>query len=75
MTVRAERYECPDCKGARGWLGPVECVAMYEHEDIGCPRHWTPCPTCREMGEVDAIQRAIFVARGGPAPTQLRGYA
>lgn len=77
-SVTAERFKCPDCRGTKGWLVPVECVAMYEHEDMddcGCPRTWHPCPTCRETGEVDAIQRAIFVARGGSAAVQLRGFA
>lgn len=69
---------CPECKGTRGYLGPLDCVAPYEHEDMedcGCPRSWTPCRVCHETGEVAPIALAVYKARGGAAPVPFRGYA
>lgn len=69
---------CPDCKGERGWWGPILCVAPYEHEgvdDCGCPRDWNECRTCHGTGILTGVPRAVYMARGGPAPVQLRGYS
>lgn len=69
---------CPECKGKRSSLGPVRCVAMYEHEDLdecGCPQDWTPCRVCRGSGEIASIQYAVYMARGGAAPVPFRGYS
>jgi hypothetical protein len=78
MADGGAEQACPECKGERGYLGPVECVAMYEHEDMddcGCPRSWTPCRVCGGSGELVGLARSVYIARGGAAPVQLRGYS
>jgi hypothetical protein len=74
----SDNETCPDCKGEGFWLGPVDCVAMYEHEtvdDCGCPRAQDTCSTCQGSGKLVGVARAVYMARGGAAPTELRSYS
>ena len=83
MTDRvcSNRVTCPDCKGAKGWQRVVHtqvCGQLEEWEDHHaryCVDESGECPTCRGDGTISDVQMAVYRARGGPAPTQVRGYA
>lgn len=71
---------CPECRGERGYTTGPFCDAPYEHEDVeacdcGGPAVFTPCRVCKGTGELVGIRRATYLARGGAAPVQRRGFA
>ena len=75
------REACPRCKGKRGYREAVFCHAPYEHEneeiDPCGEGAWIDCTLCRGAGDVHPqdVGVAVWRARGGDAPLQLRGFA
>jgi hypothetical protein len=76
----AQPDDCPACRGTKGrTVGPF-CDAPYEHEsiaecDCGSPAIFTRCRVCKGSGELVGLPRATYMARGGAAPVQRRGFA
>lgn len=61
--------KCPQCNGEK----VLKRLISREWEEEKYEN--SPCPTCQGEGEVSELQAAVYKARGGPAPTPLRGYA
>lgn len=61
---------CPECNGKKGF----ERILSYCWEEPQ-ETEWIKCGTCRGGGEVTDLKYAIYEARGGPAPNEIKGYA
>ena len=68
---------CPQCHGAKGReVRPTHGAGCWEHECFCSSKaRWVPCRTCRGDGEISEAELGIYKARGGPAPTPMKGYA
>lgn len=72
--VLSKDERCMDCDG-RGYnevaIICMGCDDSHEHEK---PPH-IECRTCHGSGRLIGLARAIRIARGGPAPIPMRGFA
>lgn len=75
MTGGTKRHMCPECDGECGYWHTHHDQLCGTVEECFCEPEWHDCRECRGRGTVDGIQLAIYRARGGSAPVQLRGYA
>jgi len=70
---------CPHCKGKRYFPKPKAGeISMLPPENPDQPVQYeeVPCSTCEATGKVTELAYAIYVGRGGPAPSPERqGYA
>lgn len=78
------RDTCPECKGAGGYRYEQHahlCGAFVDEEEnahfhhANCSSEWVTCPVCHGKGTLAAIQLAVYKARGGAPPDQLRGFS
>jgi len=69
--------QCPDC-GGRGYTEiPIVCMGCdpeSEDHQHGDPERRTCC-TCHGDKVLSGLALAVRKARGGPAPTPMRGFA
>jgi hypothetical protein len=86
--VPAERdpaeVRCPECKGRGQWVQERHAQVCGTLEDdetrahfcaANCSKETVTCRVCGGSGELVGIARAVYMARGGAAPVQLRGYS
>lgn len=61
---------CPECKGVGGC--EVQISECWEEP----PRHeWERCAECGGSGIISPLAMAVYKARGGSAPIQMRGFS
>lgn len=75
---------CPECKGQGGGTRDfhAQVCGTIEDDETRAQFHaqncrtetWT-CRACHGSGKLVGLPRAIYMARGGLPPVQIRGYA
>lgn len=68
--------KCPECDGKGGYdfVQHDQACIMAEDACIHIPE-WRRCRACDGEGTMSDLKLAVYRARGGAAPSTMRGFA